>query len=213
MLKCATSLWSADLSNLAAEIARSEPYSERYHLDVADGHYVGAMIFFPDLVKSLRRHTQVPFEVHLMTTDPLAWIEPFVEAGADGIIICLDSVAEPGPILKTIKSHGKQVGISLRIEEPLEALQPYWEELDTLTLLGTPVGTKGTSMDRSIPDKIRQARRIIDDRGLKTIVESDGGIRRDTVPLIHAAGADFIVPGSLMFGQEPEQFHRWLASL
>ena len=68
-------------------------------------------------------------------------------------------------------------------------------------------------MDRSIPDKIRQAGRIIDDRGLKTSVEADGGIRRDTVPLIHAAGADFIVPGSLMFGQEPEQFHRWLASL
>ena len=80
MLKCSASLWSADLSNLGAEIRRVDPYTERYHLDVADGHYVPSMLFFPDLIKSLRKHTSKPFEVHLMTTDPLAWVEPFVEA-------------------------------------------------------------------------------------------------------------------------------------
>src|ERR1700704_5048381 len=102
MLKCATSLWSADLGNLAAEIKRVEPYSERFHLDVADGHYVPTMLFFPDLVRSLRPHTSVPFEVHLMTIDPLAWIEPFAEAGADGIIFCLDSARDPEAVLKAI---------------------------------------------------------------------------------------------------------------
>ena len=71
MLKCSASLWSADLSNLGAEIRRVEPYTERFHLDVADGHYVPSMLFFPDLVKALRKHTSKPFEVHLMTTDPL----------------------------------------------------------------------------------------------------------------------------------------------
>ena len=96
MLKCATSLWSADLANLAADIRRVAPYSERFHLDVADGHYAPTMLFFPDLVAALRPHTDRPFEMHLMTTDPAAWIDPFAEAGADAIIICFDSAADPG---------------------------------------------------------------------------------------------------------------------
>src|SRR5437867_1755449 len=103
MLKCSTSLWSADLGNLAAEMRRVEPYSERFHIDVADGHYVNNLLFFPDQVKALRPHSRLPFEVHLMTTDPLGWIEPFVEAGADGIIFCLDSASNPGLALEAIK--------------------------------------------------------------------------------------------------------------
>ena len=94
MLKCSTSLWSADLSNLAEAIRWSEPYSERFHLDVADGHYTPTMLFFPDLVKALRPHTQLPFEVHLMTTDPEMWIEPFADAGADVFIFCYDTVRD-----------------------------------------------------------------------------------------------------------------------
>src|SRR5438552_5583278 len=102
MLKCSTSLWSADLANLAAEIKRVEPYSERFHLDVADGHYVKNLLFFPDLVKTLRPLTRLPFEVHLMVTDPIAWVEPFVEAGADSIIFCFDSAKKPGDVLHAI---------------------------------------------------------------------------------------------------------------
>ena len=98
MIKCSTSLWSADLANLGADMIRVATFSERFHLDVADGHYVPTMLFFPDLVKQLRPKTKVPFEVHLMTVDPLAWIEPFADAGADGIIFCLDSAKEPGKV-------------------------------------------------------------------------------------------------------------------
>src|SRR5436309_14902089 len=108
MLKCSTSLWSADLSNLAAEIKRVEPYSERFHFDVADGHYTPTMLFFPDLVKALRPHTRLPFEVHLMTANPLDWIEPFSEAGADGIIFCFDSTNDPNSLIRAIKSRGKK---------------------------------------------------------------------------------------------------------
>jgi len=213
MLKCSTSLWSADLGNLAAEMKRVEPYSERFHLDVADGHYVPTLLFFPDLVKALRPHTKVPFEIHLMTTDPLAWIEPFVEAGADGMIFCFDAARDPGAVLRAIKARGKKAGVSLLLTEPLELLGPYWNDLDVLTIVGTAMGIKGASMDPSIPDKIRQARQIIRKRGLQTEIEADGGIRRETVPLLHAAGADFIVPGSLMFREDPSAMRRWLASL
>jgi ribulose-phosphate 3-epimerase len=213
MLKCATSLWSADLGNLAAEIKRVEPFSETFHLDVADGHYTPTMLFFPDLVAQLRRHTRLPFEVHLMTTDPLAWIDPFIEAGADGIIICHDSVKDPAAVLKRIRSKGKRAGMSLLITEPLELVEKCWPDLDLLCVVGTAMGIKGASLDESVPGKIAQARKLIGERGLKTEIEADGGIRRETVPLLAKAGADWIVPGSLMFKEEPAEMRRWLKTL
>src|SRR5277367_4923598 len=158
MLKCSTSLWSADLANLAAEIKRVEPYTERFHLDVADGHYVPSMLFFPDLVKALRKHTSKPFEVHLMTTDPSAWVEPFIEAGVDGVIFCFDSLPDPGTAIKQVKDRGKFVAISLLVTEPVGLLRPYWNTIDQVTIVGTPMGTKGTSMEPSIFDKIQDAR-------------------------------------------------------
>ena len=213
MLKCSTSLWSADLANLASDMKRVEPYSERFHLDVADGHYTRTMLFFPDLVKALRPHSKLPFEIHLMTTDPLDWIEPFIEAGADGLIFCFDSTKDPAKVIRTIKSRGNKVGLSLLLTEPLSLVEPYWQDLDVLTIVGTAMGIKGASMDASVPAKIRQARAIIRERGLRTEIEADGGIRRDTVPLIYAAGADTIVPGSLMFKEDPAAMRKWLASL
>jgi ribulose-phosphate 3-epimerase len=213
MLKCATSLWSADLGNLESEIRRVEPYSETFHLDVADGHYTPTMLFFPDLVAQLRRHTRLPFEVHLMTTDPLAWINPFVDAGADTIIICHDSAKDPVAILKAIHAKGKRAGMSLQIAEPLDLVENCWPELDLLVVVGTAMGIKGASLDASAPGKISQARKIIQKRGYQTEIEADGGIRRETVPLLAAAGADWIVPGSLMFKEEPAEMRRWLRTL
>jgi ribulose-phosphate 3-epimerase len=213
MLKCSTSLWSADLANLESEMKRVEPYSERFHIDVADGHYVKSLLFFPDMVKALRRHTQLPFEVHLMTTDPLDWIDPFVEAGADILIFCHDAVPNPGEVLKAIHACGKQAGISLLITEPVDVLEPYWHDLDVVTIVGTAMGIKGASMDPGVPGKIRAAREIITRRGLPTLTQADGGIRRETVPLLAAAGADYIVPGSLMFREDPPAMRAWLASL
>lgn len=213
MLKCSTSLWSADLGNLAAEMRRVEPFSERWHLDVADGHYVHNLLFFPDQIAQLRPHSAKPFEVHLMVTDPLSWIDPFVEAGADIILFCFDSVRDPGAVLKAIKARGRKAGVSLLITESVDVLEPHWNELDVLCVVGTAMGIKGASMDAGIPEKIRRAKEIIRQRGLATEVEADGGIRRETVPLLKAAGADYIVPGSLMFKEDPPQMRQWLTSL
>lgn len=213
MLKCSTSLWSADLANLEAEIKRVEPFSEMFHIDVADGHYTPTLLFFPDLLKATRKHTTLPLEVHLMCTHPLNWIEPFVEAGADGFIVYPDSENNTRDVIDAIKSAGKFAGISLTLDQPLDLLEPFWEDLSIVCILGTRVGIKGAGMDPIVPDKIRAARKIIVERGLSAEVEADGGIRRHTVPLLHAAGADYIVPGSLMFGEDPATMRAWLASL
>src|SRR3974390_934040 len=122
MLRCSTSLWSPDLANLAAEIRRVDPHSDRFHLDVADGHYVPNLLFFPDLVKACRKHTARPFEVHLMTTDPPTWIDPFVERGAAGIIFCFDSLIDPIAAFQRVRNLGKMVGVSLLVHEPVACL-------------------------------------------------------------------------------------------
>lgn len=213
MLRCSTSLWSADLTHLAAEIRRVEPYSERFHIDVADGHYVPTLLFFPDQVKAMRAHTRLPFEVHLMVTDPRAWIEPFAEAGTDIMIACWDSLADPRRFFEAVRDRGLKAGVSLKIREPIELLEPFWPLLDVVTVVGTEVGIKGASMDASIPGKIRLARQTVQRQGVTTLIEADGGIRRETVPLLAAAGADFIVPGSLMFKEDPQQMRDWLRTL
>ena len=213
MLKCSTSLWSADLADLAAEIRRVGPYSERFHLDVADGHYSSTLLFFPDLVKAIRPHTRLEFEVHLMTTDPGAWIAPFAEAGADSLIFCWNSAADPGAIVEAVVAGGMKVGVSLEIREDIDLLAPLWERLQVVTLMATEIGIKGAEMDPSIPAKVQRLFQLRTDRQLAFDIEVDGGIRRHTVPQVAAAGADYIVPGSLMFNEDPAAMRRWLVSL
>ena len=99
------------------------------------------------------------------------------------------------------------------ISEPLDVVDPNWADLHVLCVVGTAMGVKGASMDASVPGKIQRARETISRRALKTEIEADGGIRRHTVPLLAAAGADYIVPGSLMFKEDPAQMRQWLAAL
>ena len=213
MLRCSTSLWSADLADLAAEIRRVEPYSDRFHLDVFDGHYQPVLLFFPDLVEALRRHTHLPFEVHLMTSDPLLWIGPFADAGADIVLCQFDTMRDPREAIETARAADVGFGIALGLDDPIDVLDPYWPDLDLVTIVGTELGVKGSDLDQRVPGKIRQARTEASRRGVQTEIQVDGGIRRHTVPLLHEAGADWIVPGSLMFAGDPAELRAWLASL
>jgi ribulose-phosphate 3-epimerase len=212
-MKCAVSLWSADLANLESEMRRLEPYADRFHIDVSDGHYVRNLLFFPDLVGRLRRCTAVPFEVHLMTEDPLYWTEPFSRSGADIVIFSLDSTPDPHSVIDRIRSLGRKAGISLPLACPLDSLDPYWHRLDVVSLVGTVMGFKGMTMSPEVLEKTRRAREIVERRGLRIDIEADGGIRKDTVPLLAEAGADLVVAGSLICDQDPAEVAVWLASL
>ena len=212
-LKCSTSLWSADLTNLASEIERVEPFSERFHLDVADGRLIDTFLFFPDLIRAMRPRTELPFEVHLITERPRKWVDTFIDAGADILIFYLNAGGDEAETIAHIRARGKRVGVSVRVADDLDILEPYWSDIDIVTVMGTDSGKKGVDMDPSVPDRIRQCRTAVRERGLQVEIEADGGIRKHTVPLVKEAGADYIVPGSLMFGEDPQETRRWLDSL
>jgi ribulose-phosphate 3-epimerase len=213
VLKCSTSLWNADLANMAAEIKRIEPFSESFHIDVADGHFVPPLLFFPDFVRDMRKHTSLPFDVHLIVDEPLKWVEPFAEAGADWITFFLNAGSDPVEVIQAIKGFGKKVGLTMQVGDSLDIFDPYWDDMDFLTIMGTKIGIRGAGNDPTTTDRIRKARQFIDQHGLKTQILADGGIRRETVPGLYAAGAHYIIPGSLMFKEDPVEMRKWLASL
>lgn len=197
------SMWSADLGRLVDDTLRIDPYTDIYHVDVADGHFAPAMLYFPDLMARLRKVTAKPFHVHLMVADPvlMSQIEQFAEAGAD--LISLH--AENGNALeglKAIRALGLKTGVVLKVDTPVATAESLIPHLDMLTLLGTRIGVKGQGLDDTATARLKEARALVvkHAQGRRIIVAADGGIREHTVPLLRAAGAETIVMGSLAFG-------------
>jgi ribulose-phosphate 3-epimerase len=207
-------LWSADLTNLESEIRRVEPHADSFHIDVADGRYAPVLLFFPDLLAAIRKKTALPLEVHLITRDPERWIAPFADAGADTIVFYADASGDPARVVEGIKARGLGVGLSLAIEHPVSMAEPFAAELDLAVVLGTSVGVKGIQAPApGTCEKIRALVELRRDRGLAFEIEADGAIRRETVPPLREAGADIVVPGSLMFKNDPAAVGQWLHSL
>ena len=210
------SMWSADLVNLAADTARIAPHADMLHIDVADGHFAPALLFFPDLVARIRALTAVPIHVHLMVADAmlLAQIEQFAEAGADLISIHVENAAVADAALARIKALGLAAGMVLRVETPVAQVAPWLDRLDCLTLLGTAIGVKGQGLDPTAPARLREAGGLIAATGRRIVLAADGGIRDNTVPILRAAGAETVVLGSLAFGApDLAERMRWLHGL
>lgn len=210
------SLWSADFTQLGAEIGRIDPYADLYHIDVSDGSFVPGFLFFADLVAALRPLTAKPFHVHLMATNPLAHIEDFVKAGANIITVH----AENGPLapaaLQKIRECNIGAGLALGLNVDPPSIMPYMDLMDVVVMMGTPLGVKGIDPSRLAYRRVQLMRRMVDEMGLKDRIKiiADGGIRSHTVPLLRAAGADGIVMGSLAFkSQDLEQTFEWVRSL
>ncbi len=197
------SLWSADLGRLADDLKRIEPHTDIFHIDVADGHFSPAFLFFPDLTAKLRALTAKPFHVHLMVADAvlLDQVAQFVEAGADLISVHAEN-ANAAEALAAIRAAGLKAGIVLQLHTPVAAAKTFMDQLDMLTLLGTRIGVKGQGLDATAEPRLREARALVaaQAQGRRIIVGADGGIRENTVPGLRAAGAETIVMGSLAFG-------------
>jgi ribulose-phosphate 3-epimerase len=210
------SVWSADLVRLADDLARIAPHADILHIDVADGHFAPALLFFPDLVARMRDITAIPIHVHLMVADAilLPQIKQFAEAGADLISIHVENEAVAAGALDQIETLGVKTGMVLRVETPVERAAPWVNRLDFLTLLGTAIGVKGQGLNPQATARLGQAKTAIAATGRRTVLAADGGIRDTTVPQLRAAGAETVVLGSLAFGA-PDLAARmaWLAAL
>ena len=208
------SLWSAGLTRLAEDIQRIKPYADLLHIDVADGHFAPALLFFPDLVARIREQTALPIHVHLMVTDNilLSQIHQFGEAGADVISIHVENSSVAAKALDSIEAAGLASGMVLCVETPVSAITPYLDLLRFVTLLGTAIGVKGKGLRLEATARLKEARALIGSR--RIVLAADGGIREHTVPLLRTAGADSIVAGSLVFQADnlADRIH-WLHEL
>src|ERR1017187_527305 len=209
------SLWSADLANLEAAARRLSPWADSFHLDAADGHFVPSLLFFPDLIRAIRPHTTVPFHVHLMAEYPSLVAGEFLDAGADLLTVHVENgEREAGAAIEQTLRRGCGAGVTLKLETPVRAALPYLDSVEVIIMLGTELGVKGRGLAPQACDRLREARSLLREhakRGVRLV--ADGGIRTHTVGELHAAGADAVVPGSLVFqSADLEPTFRWLRS-
>ena len=212
------SVWSADLVRLADDMKRIEAHADILHIDVADGHFAPALLFFPDLVAAVRKVSKVKIHIHLMMADAilLEQINQFADAGADLISIHVENAAVVNAALDLLEKRGVAAGMVLRVETPVERVAPYIPRLRFVTLLGTAIGVKGQGLNEKATERLGIAKKLIAASSAKhrIVLAADGGIRDTTVPLLRAAGAETVVLGSLAFGA-PDLKARiaWLHSL
>jgi ribulose-phosphate 3-epimerase len=192
------SLWSADLAALGADVARVSAHADLLHVDASDTTFVGEALFFPDLVRAVRSHTDVPLHVHLMAHRPTRLAMQFADAGANLITVHAEA-DEVSEAVDAIKSAGLPAGVALTLESAPAQHAELIAAADAVVLIGTPLGTKGTLMDPAGPDRVRQTRRLLGTAGRTVPIIADGGIRANTVAALAEAGATAVVPGSLLW--------------
>jgi ribulose-phosphate 3-epimerase len=197
-MKLAPSILSADFARLADDVDRVKPEADLLHVDVMDGHFVPNLTIGPPVVASLRKHTDLFLDCHLMVDNPQILLDDFAEAGADSCTVHVE-LGDPRPLFEQMRALGLRVGLVCNPETPLDAAVPYLEEIDLLLVMSVHPGWGGQAFIPEALDKVRAARALIDERGLQVEVEIDGGINVDTAPAAAAAGADILVSGSAVF--------------
>lgn len=195
-LKIAPSVLSSDFSRLGEEVrAVIEAGADIIHLDIMDGHFAPNITFGPPVVASLRRHSTVPLECHLMISDPAAYIDAFADAGADIILIHVEGVLHPHRILSRIKSHGLKAGVVLNPGTSQDDIEYLVDDVDEVLVMTVNPGFGGQKFIPEMLRKIQYVRGMLGDRDL----EVDGGIDDRTAPLVVEAGANVLVAGSYVF--------------
>ena len=199
----APSILSADFSVLGEEIAAVEAAGADWiHIDVMDGHFVPNITMGPGVVKSLRKMTVLPFDVHLMIENPEQYIQPFAEAGSDRITVHMEALIHLHRTVSQIKELGLKAGVSLNPATPLSFVESILTDIDLLLIMTVNPGFGGQQFIKTMLPKIRQARELIDRFAPAVLLEVDGGVTLTNLPAILKAGADVFVAGASIFGSD-----------
>ena len=200
MIKVSPSVLACDLSRLLEEVKSIQSAgADMVHLDVMDGMFVTNISFGLPVIASLRKNTDIFFDVHLMIDRPERYIERFAEAGADLITFHYEASENPLATLETIRALGKQAGISVKPGTPVDVVYPLIDKCDLVLIMTVEPGYGGQSFMPEMLDKIRALRAEIERRGLNVDIQVDGGINAETGRLVREAGANNLVAGSYVF--------------
>jgi ribulose-phosphate 3-epimerase len=196
--RIAPSILAADFATLAEDVALVRPQADLLHVDIMDGHFVPNLTIGPPVVASLRAHTDLFLDCHLMVSNPTWMFGALAEAGADGCSIHVE-LGDPSADIEAIRAAGLSPGLVLSPGTPLEAALPYLDRIDLLLVMSVEPGFGGQTFRADVLPKLAEARRTVDDRRLTVALEIDGGISEQTAPLARASGADILVAGSAIF--------------
>lgn len=201
MIQIAPSILSADFARLGEEIAAVESAgAEVLHVDVMDGHFVPNITIGIPVVRAIARGTHIPIDAHLMITEPGRWVKEFVEAGARMVSVHVEAEPHLHRTLMGIKEAGAAAGVAINPSTSLTTLDEILPIADYVLLMSVNPGFGNQRFIEGSIDKLRRLRRTIDERGLDTRIEIDGGIDLKNIGEVAASGAEIIVAGSAIFG-------------
>lgn len=194
------SILSADFSKLGEQIEELNRNNIKYiHIDVMDGMFVPSISFGMPVITSIRNKTKAVFDVHLMIEEPSRYIEDFKKAGADLITVHVEACKHLNRTLAMIKQAGLKVGVALNPSTPLSELEYVLDMVDMVLLMSVNPGFGGQSYINNVTDKIKELKKIIDNKGYNIDIQVDGGVNKDNVKEIYEAGANIIVAGTAVF--------------
>lgn len=212
MIKVAPSILSGDFSRLGEEVRRLEAAEADWvHVDVMDGMFVPNITVGPGVLRDIRPHCSLPFDVHLMIMKPERYIQEFATSGADIITVHVEASVTIGESLRTIRALGKEAGLSLNPETPVEHVLPYLEQVQLLLVMSVHPGFGGQSFMPDALPKLERLAKLKEENGFQFEIEVDGGINLQTGKRCVEAGATVLAAGSALFkaADLAKEIERW----